>query len=283
MVQKINIFSLTRLNNQEVSALHGNVLKLLLSSDLASLGLTQQHVADYEAKAVKLTDQVYTSTASEFTQVMHDADDLRNIIGKRILTKLSLVKDAEAGSDLQKIAGKVKADLLSKYGTPMLQLAMQEKSAVIRGFIYDLNERLTEDDQELLGIAGDIMKLEKANNDFQKAYHDRSTERATIELAKTATLRQELTDMFLHLSIIVEYSANEGADAAKSAVATDFIKRLNVILADALTRLRARKKKQGEGEGSGNGTTGGGSGSGSGTGSGSGDKDYNDHDGIAEW
>lgn len=299
MVQQINLFSLARLNNQEVAALHGNVLKLLSASDLASLGLTQQQVSEYEAKARLLTDQVYTSTASEHTPVMHDADNRRNIIGKRILVKMSVVNVAEDGSELQKIAPKVQSEILSKYGTKMLALPMQEKTAVLKGFLLDLNDKLTEDEQEMLAIAGDIMKLEKANNDFQAAYHARSTERATAELAKTATLRNELTDIFLQACVIVQYNANVGTDGAKREGATSFIKLFNVILSDALTRLRARKKKQGEdvdeeegqgsGSGSGSGTTGGNTngggttGGGSGSGSGSGGKDYDDHDGIAEW
>ena len=309
MIKTIS-FSISRLNNPEFSAFIGNFLKLLSASDLASLGMTQQDVAAIEAEAKRLTDQVYTTTGSEHTASMQAADLARDTIFKRIRLKLQAVEVAEEGSELLKLADKVRVNFLSKYGANIPQKAYQEETAILKGFLLDLNDKLTEDEQEMLGVTGDIMKLEKANNDFQKAYHDRTGERAEGDTGLTAQLRTSLGNLYDRAMLTIVYLAN-GSDEAKATASTTFVKNLNVILSDAKKRLEQRTGTGGSGSGNGSGNgeedekptggsganTGTGSGSGSGgntsgngaTGSGSGSNtgsgntDYNDHDGIAEW
>ena len=304
MIKTIS-FSISRLNNPEFSAFIGNFLKLLSASDLASLGMTQQDVAAIEAEAKRLTDQVYTTTGSEHTASMQAADLARDTIFKRIRLKLQAVEVAEEGSELLKLADKVRVNFLSKYGANIPQKAYQEETAILKGFLLDLNDKLTEDEQEMLGVAGDIMKLEKANNDFQKAYHDRTGERAEGDTGLTAQLRTSLGNLYDRAMLTIVYLAN-GSDEAKATASTTFVKNLNVILSDAKKRLEQRTGTGGSGNGSDNGgenekpgseqkpsgdgsgtNTGTGSGSGNGSGSGSntgsGGKDYDDHDGIAEW
>ena len=168
----------------------------------------------------------------------------------------------------------------------MPQLPYQEESAILQGFIFDLNDKLGDDGIAALGITEDLQALEDANNEFIAAYNSRATERAEGDTGLTLKLRQEMYALYQQVCFITQYLANstETANAEKAAACQTFIGVLNVLLADAKKRYNQRISNGStdeEGEGGEGGSTNpddssdtipddqGGSGSGSGSSSGS--------------
>jgi hypothetical protein len=280
----INSFSISKLNNAEVTGFYINVQKAITTGDPTKLGLAEV-LPNFGSTLQKLIDQVYTTTGSEFTAAMLEADVKRDQTYKRIRLRLQMVEVAEDSAAIKAVKDVVKAHLLSKYTSKVPQLPYQEESAILRGFIFDLNDKLGDDGIAALGLADDLSALEDANNAFIAAYNSRATERAEGDTGLTIKLRQEMYALYQQVCFITQYLANstETANAEKATACQGFIAVLNVLLADAKKRYNQRISngtgEEGEGEGGEGGSTNpddssdtipddqGGSGSGSGSGS----------------
>ena len=265
-IQSFSIAS--RLNNAEFLAFFVNLQKVMGEISTANLGITTEQKAEFDELVKKLTDQVYATMGSEYTAKMQEADERRTAIYKRILTKLQVVNYAENDRELNVLKEVVKQVFLSKYKMQVGSIAQQERTAVISGFIYDLNERLDEDAQETLGVYSDVIALTGSNNSFIASYNSRNLERIEAEKGVTATCRKQLSELFTLVSLLIQYTANQAAEgdaAEKVRSCIDFVQRANGLLEDARVRLNQRLKKEGEsgevsgdgGGGSGQGATGG--------------------------
>ena len=303
----INTFSISKLNNAEVTGFYINVQKAITTGDPSKLGLTEV-MPNFGSTLQKLIDQVYTTTGSEFTAAMLEADVKRDQTFKRIRLRLQMVDVAEDNPAIKAVKDVVKTHLLAKYTSKVPQLPYQEESAILQGFIFDLNDKLGDDGIAALGITEDLQALEDANNEFIAAYNSRATERAEGDTGLTLKLRQEMYALYQQICFITQYLANstETANAEKAAACQTFIGVLNVLLADAKKRYNQRinngSDEEGEGgeghtdssdstddSGSGNGsgeghtepTDNGGSGNGSGSGTNHGSNQNNDDEGGA--
>ena len=295
----INSFSISKLNNAEVTGFYINVQKAITTGDPTKLGLAEV-LPNFGSTLQKLIDQVYTTTGSEFTAAMLEADVKRDQTFKRIRLRLQMVDVAEDNPAIKAVKDVVKTHLLAKYTSKVPQLPYQEESAILRGFIFDLNDKLGDDGIAALGIGDDLSSLEDANNSFIAAYNQRATERAEGDTGLTLKLRQEMYALYQQICFITQYLANttDTANAEKATACQAFIAVLNVLLADAKKRYNQRINNgagdeegeggeghtdssdstddSGSGSGSGEGhteptdpTDNGGSGNGSGSGSGS--------------
>ena len=250
-------FSITRLNNAEITAFFMNVQKAITTSDPTKLGVTSILPA-YGGKLQELIDRVYVSQGSEFTAAMKAADDRRCLIFRRIRLRLQMVEVAEQNEALLAIQDVVRTHLLSKYVATVTSKAYQERSSILRGFILDLNEKLGDSGIETLGLADDITALEDANNAFIAAYAQRTAEKAEGNMGVTARLRDEMYDIYLQMIYTVQYLANstDEANAEKATACQAFIAHVNVLLSDAKKRLEQRLSNgDTEGDGSGEGHT----------------------------
>ena len=237
----VNSFSISRLNNAEITGLLINIQKLISQSTATALGIETTVNTAYNDALRLLVDQVYTTQGSQHTAAMQEADKKRDLIYKRIRLKLQAVEVAEEGSQIQKIADKVQTMLLARYGSGVPQKPYQEETAILQGFLFDLHDKLDDDDVELLNIEGDITRLEQANNAFIEAYQQRAAEKAEGETARTLKLRSELCDLYAQICITLQFYANGSGE--KAAACQEFIKNLNVIVADAKKRLDQRTGK----------------------------------------
>ena len=250
-------FSITRLNNAEITAFFMNVQKAITTSDPTKLGVTSILPA-YGGKLQELIDRVYVSQGSEFTAAMKAADDRRCLIFRRIRLRLQMVEVAEQNEALLAIQDVVRTHLLSKYVATVTSKAYQERSSILRGFILDLNEKLGDSGIATLGLADDITALEDANNAFIAAYAQRTAEKAEGNMGVTARLRDEMYDIYLQMIYTVQYLANstDEANAEKATACQAFIAHVNVLLSDAKKRLEQRLSNgDTEGDGSGEGHT----------------------------
>lgn len=273
-------FSISRLNNPEITAFFINVQKAITTNDATKLGVNEIMTA-YQNKLQELIDRVYVSQGSEFTAAMKAADDRRCLIFRRIRLRLQMVEVAEQNEALLAIQDVVRTHLLTKYVASVTARAYQERTSILQGFLLDLNEKLGDSGIETLGLGDDMSSLEDANNAFITAYAQRAAEKAEGNMGVTARLRDEMYDLYLQVICIVQYLANstDTANAEKATACQAFIAHVNVLLSDAKKRLEQRLSGgDAEGEGSGEGgdsssatdssdsTDSGGSGSGSGEG-----------------
>ncbi|MBR3028435.1 MAG: hypothetical protein IKH58_09900 [Bacteroidales bacterium] len=273
-------FSISRLNNAEITAFYINLQKAITTNDPTKLGVVGILPA-FGSKLQELIDRVYVSQGSEFTAAMKAADDRRCLIFRRIRLRLQMVEVAEQNEALLAIQDVVRAHLLSKYVATVTSKAYQERTSILQGFILDLNEKLGDSGIATLGLAEDITALEDANNEFIAAYAQRTAEKAEGNMGVTLRLRDEMYDIYLQMIYTVQYLANstDEANAEKATACQAFIAHVNVLLSDAKKRLEQRLSGgDTEGEGSNEGgdsssatdssdsTDSGGSGSGSGEG-----------------
>ena len=250
----INSFSISKLNNAEVTGFYINLQKAITTNDPTKLGLIEV-LPNFGTTLQKLIDQVYTTTGSEYTAAMLETDLKRDQTYKRIRLRLQMVEVAEDSAAIKAVKDVVKTHLLSKYTSKVPQLPYQEESAILQGFIFDLNDKLGDDGIAALGITEDLQALEDANNEFIAAYNSRATERAEGDTGLTLKLRQEMYALYQQICFITQYLANstETANAEKATACQAFIGVLNVLLADAKKRYNQRISNgsgdEGEGEG----------------------------------
>ena len=255
-------FSISRLNNPEITAFFMNVQKAVTLSDIEKLGVGSVMPA-YNTKLQELIDRVYVSQGSEFTAAMKAADDRRCLIFRRIRLRLQMVEVAEQNEQLLAIQDVVRTHLLTKYVANVTSKAYQERSSILQGFLYDLEEKLGDSGVQTLGLADDMASLEEANNTFIAAYAARTAEKAEGNMGVTSRLRDEMYDLYLQVIYIVQYLANstDTANAEKAAACQAFIAHVNVLLSDAKKRLEQRLSggdtESGDGTGSEEGGNGG--------------------------
>ena len=253
-------FSITRLNNAEITAFYINVQKAITTNDPTKLGVVGILPA-FGSKLQELIDRVYVSQGSEFTAAMKAADDRRCLIFRRIRLRLQMVEVAEQNEALLAIQDVVRTHLLSKYVATVTSKAYQERTSILQGFILDLNEKLGDSGIATLGLAEDITALEDANNEFIAAYAQRTAEKAEGNMGVTLRLRDEMYDIYLQMIYTVQYLANstDEANAEKATACQAFIAHVNVLLSDAKKRLEQRLSggDTEEGEGSNAGDEGG--------------------------
>jgi len=282
-------FSISRLNNAEITAFFINVQKAITTNDPTKLGVVGILPA-FGSKLQELIDRVYVSQGSEFTAAMKAADDRRCLIFRRIRLRLQMVEVAEQNEALLAIQDVVRTHLLSKYVATVTSKAYQERTSILQGFILDLNEKLGDSGIATLGLAEDITALEDANNEFIAAYAQRTAEKAEGNMGVTLRLRDEMYDIYLQMIYTVQYLANstDEANAEKATACQAFIAHVNVLLSDAKKRLEQRlsggdteedeggsnagdEGGQGSNEGGNGGSNEGGQGGGNGGGSGAND------------
>ncbi len=237
----INTFSISKLNNAEFTGFMINLQKAITTNDPTKLGLIEV-LPNFGTTLQKLIDQVYTTTGSEYTAAMLETDLKRDQTYKRIRLRLQMVEVAEDSAAIKAVKDVVKTHLLAKYTSKVPQLPYQEESAILQGFIFDLNDKLGDDGIAALGITEDLQALEDANNEFIAAYNSRATERAAGDTGLTLKLRQEMYALYQQICFITQYLANstETANAEKATACQTFIGVLNVLLADAKKRYNQR-------------------------------------------
>ena len=241
MYQINSNFSISRLNNPEITAFYMNVQKAISNSDASQLGV-DDIMAAYNAKLQELVDRVYVSMGSEYTAAMKAADDRRCFIFRRIRLRLQMVEVAEQNEALLACQDIVRTHLLSKYVANVVYKANQERSSILQGFLLDLQMKLDANAIEALGLAEDMAALEDANNTFIAAYASRTAEKAEGNTGVTQRLRDEMYDQYLQVIFIVQYLANstDPENAEKAAACQAFIAIVNVLLSDAKKRLERR-------------------------------------------
>jgi len=238
----ITQFSIAKLNNAEFVGYCVNLGNMIVRAEATQLGIETVLAADFESTKQKLIDQVYAATSSQYTIAMKTADAKRDKLVKKIFLLFQSICLEEQGSSVYTLRQKLETSILSKYSAAMTSMPQHEESAVIQGFIHDIQTEFDEDDIDDMGITSLLSNLEIANSDFITAYNDRSDERAAGDLGLTVKLRSQMQEIVTQIYFTVQFYANSAleANATKATACQDFIASVNVVLADVKKRWTQR-------------------------------------------
>lgn len=236
---KITNFAHSRMNNAEYLAYAINVQKLIVEAGADALGLSADLETKYDAKLTELTDQVYYSRRSPLTAACQDANYNRAQVFRRIRYKLLAVENCVDDPALSACKDVVEASLLTPYTTEILNKPMQEQTAIMTGFIYDLRNLLVTSDRSALGITAEIDELEMENNNFIAAYNERAAFQAKMGILRTQRLRNEMSTIIDVANLQIQLNANDST-CDFYAACVKYVNDINVIIRDVIRRLRQR-------------------------------------------
>ena len=250
-MHKISAFGFYQLKNAEHVSFFSNVQLAIDKAGVATLGIESELYANYVKAVAVEQDIVNRSQASVYTPEMEALDKERDRIFRLVRGKLQTTQYVSDNSPVKPFVTIIDKNLLTKYAADVTQAAYQEESALIAGFILDVNNFIGEDGIEACGIAEDLFELEEANKKFAEQYHDRVGEKAGTEDELTKNLRKATEELYNHLVLYVEYKANSDASTEVGKANITLIAHIDQLIADVRSRYNARTGRGGATSGSG--------------------------------
>lgn len=238
----IDFIVLSKLRNAEHVQFHSNARDIVNSVGVSAMGMAPAVLSPYVQAITKEQDIVNRTVASAYTKEMEDADKKRISMFRRVRRKLELVNLAEPDETvLISAQNVVNAALLGKYPSTTVNLAYQEKTSTITGFIQDCRNLLTGDQVEAIGIDGDLDTLEAYNQGFAKLYQERISERALNPVISNEL--REATDEAYRLMVVTLNGLANQVDAAKKEqieAARECVSLINQVVKEAKAVLNGR-------------------------------------------
>lgn len=201
--------------------------------------VTDSVVTQFDNKLVELTDKVYAPRKKSYTVELANADAARCAIYRRLIYKLKGVLSPGSNTAILACAETVKAEILSGYDLSVLRLPYQERTAVIKGFLYDLTNKLDSSARMALVLQSDMDALDNANENFIAAYQTKLSTRYVDSSKTTLILRAEMIDIYTAVKALIEVAANDDTNA-NTASAQEFVDVANIHIAEVAVRLKAR-------------------------------------------
>ena len=239
---KISTLSFAQLKNAEHVSFFNNVKVAIDKIGTTTLGITEAQMAPFCLALDTEQDIVNRAQSSIYTPEMKAMDEERDRLFRLIRLKLQACTLASPGSAAAKLASTVDRYLLAKYNNEVCTLPYQEESAVIAGFILDVNNFLGEEGIETLDIVRELASLESANRKFSDQYNERVTEKSGSSAELTKTLRGETEEQYHLLCAHLEYKANLDTTAVGLSCGS-LLGIINQLIADARYRLNVRLGK----------------------------------------
>lgn len=241
-MKEISNLTFPQLKNAEHVSFHSNVRIAIDKIGVSSLRIPEPLFATYGTCIDTEQDIVNRAQSSIYTQEMKDMDDERDRLFRLIHLKMEECSFATPGSDTAKLASTIERYFLAKYGKDVCTLPYQEETAVISGFILDVNNFLGEEGIETLGIERVLASLEAANHKFADMYNERVTEKSGTDAELTKKLRGETEEQYHLLCSHIVCMANIDSTAVGQSCAS-LLAIINQIIADARFRLNVRLGK----------------------------------------
>ena len=242
MQKKINSLSFQQLKNAEHVSFFTNVGVAISKLTATAVGLTEAQMKQYNDAVALEQDIVNHSTGSIYTPEMKALDDERDRLYRLIRLKLQAVTLASPTEDVAQYATTVDKYILTKYGLEVCGAPYQEESALIGGFILDINNMIPEEGIEAMGITSDLAALTTANQGFADQYNERVTEKSGSTTEYTKKLRGETEALYNLIALHVEYKANMDTTEVGTACGS-LLAVINELVKDAHYRLNQRLGK----------------------------------------
>ena len=238
----ITIINCALLKNAEHMAYHSNIRSVIENLDPEEIGIPTGIYNPYHQAINVESDIVNKATGSIYTPQMQEADQLRCECYRRIYRKF-MVCELEPDATTQRKAWPViEKNLVTPYGLSVTQLPLQEKSAVLTGFVLDCRNFLSSEEVKAAGIDGDLDDLDSANQRFCRMYQERLSEKADWEPGYPATCRANTDAAWKLVYTFLNYMANstEAADQTKAELCQQAIAKINTLTEEARQRLTFR-------------------------------------------
>ena len=240
----ITIINCALLKNAEHMAYHSNIRSVIENLDPEEIGIPTGIYNPYRAAINVETDIVNKATGSIYTPQMQEADQLRCECFRRIYRKF-MVCELEPDVTTQRKAWPViEKNLVNPYGLSVTQLPLQEKSAVLTGFVLDCRNFLSSEEVKAAGIDGDLDDLDSANQRFCRMYQERLSEKADWEPGYPATCRANTDAAWKLVYTFLNWMANDPTEAnkTKAALCLEAVNKINTLTEEARQRLTFRLK-----------------------------------------
>ncbi len=241
-MQKINSLSFQQLKNAEHVSFFTNVGVAINKLTATAVGLTEAQMKQYTDAVNLEQDIVNHSTGSIYTPEMKALDDERDRLYRLIRLKLQAVTLASPSDDVAQYATTVDKYILTKYGLDVCGAPYQEESALIRGFILDIQNMIPEEGIAAMGIASELAALTTANEGFADQYNERVTEKSGSTTEYTKKLRGETEELYNLIALHVEFKANTDTTSEGESCVT-LLAVINELIKDAHYRLNQRLGK----------------------------------------
>ena len=240
----ITILNLALLKNAEHIQYHANIRSVIENLDAEEMGMPSTIYNPYRQAINQEQDIVNKATGSIYTPQMQEADQLRNDCYRRIYRKLMVCELEPEVTTQRKAWPTIEKHLITPYGLSVTQLPMQEKSAVINGFVLDARNQLTSEEVKAAGIDGDLDDMDSANMRFQRLYQERLSEKADWEPGYPATCRANTDAAWKLVYTFLNWMANDPTEAnkTKAALCLEAVNKINTLTEEARQRLTFRLK-----------------------------------------
>ena len=238
----IDSIVLTKLRNAEHVQFHTNVRNVINTEGAETMGMSQAVFMPYLQAIAKEQDIVNRTVASAYTREMEDADKKRISMFRRVRRKLELVNLAEPEEvDLISAQNIVNAALLGKYPSTTVNLAYQEKTSTITGFVQDCRTLLTSKQVKAIGIDDDLDALEAYNQAFGQIYQERISERA-LNPVISAELREATDEAYRLICVTLNGLANiiDPAKTEQIEATRECVTLINQVVKEAKAVLNGR-------------------------------------------
>ena len=242
-MQKINSLSFAQMKNAEHVSFFTNVQVAIDKVGAAKAGLTEAQINAYKAAVLVEQDIVNHSTASIYTPEMKALDEERDRLFRIIRLKLQAVTLASPDDEVAQYAITVDKYILAKYGLEVCGAPYQEESALIRGFILDMNTRFPAEALEAMGVANELTALNTANESFADQYNERVTEKSGSTTETTRKARAATEELYHIIGLVLEFKANTDAASEVGQACDGLVAVINELIKDARLRLNIRLGK----------------------------------------
>ena len=243
-MQTITTLSFAQLRNAEHVSFLTNVKVAIEKVGAESLGFTQAQVKAFADAIALEQDIVNRSMASVYTPEMKALDEERDRLFKVIRYKLQAAALAGSDSELAEHSGTIQTNILTKYGLDIATKAYQEESALLRGFVLDLNTRFTASVLKKMDIDEELASLDSTNEQFTSQYNERVTEKSGTENEYSQKLRAASEEQYGHVKLHLEFKANSEPATDAGMACVSMVGIVNQLIKDVKHNLALRLGKE---------------------------------------
>lgn len=217
----------TRLTNTYHISFHASFYNLVNEAGADQLGIPQNMIEAYKAAIDREQDLVNRSMTSDKTAVIRQHDQERDRLYRFIYNVLTNTENS-ADPAVVELYATVEAKILSNYSPSISREGDQKETALIRGFLLDIDSFLGNAAVAKLGIREAMNKLAEANEAFQMAYLSRVQEQAESGTGVALECRARTDEQYQSIVTVLNYYASR-RDSSDETVMSFYVNCMSFI------------------------------------------------------
>lgn len=232
-IQIIEPLGLDKLNNSE----YGGYMNIFLSGILAAgpgkLGLSGSHISQLSHHLSTLAELEKQSKASASSYALAELDNKRDQLIGYLLTQVRNALRAPFAD--HQAAAVTLTPVLKPYSRTASAPVIQETQQ-IRGLLIDLKKPVNSSAVVTLNLSQVVNELESANEDYHVLTMERTTEKASVQLTESKSLRAKINMLYAEMVTIAQ-AYNIVQPSAESVA---FVQNINQTIAEINARHKQR-------------------------------------------